>query len=165
MGAKIIKRRETKDERREFFCYVAQFIGLDGNEWDSHLRCLIGFDRSAPPIQGRKPVPIKSYPILFGAQNTTRHSEAWNKPWESPSFKLKIATSLAALAMTDILFFDFWCSLPKNIYLCDTYSPNRYRTTTLDTMGWSINCLVGQGITMRVPALQRQWDVVVLDSV
>ena len=87
------------------------FIGLDGNEWDSHLRCLIGFDRSAPPIQGRKPVPIKSYPILFGAQNTTRHSEAWNKPWESPSFKLKtimkIATSLAALAMTDIYFSIF----------------------------------------------------------
>ena len=78
---------------------------------------------------------------------------------------MKIATSLAALAMTDILFFDFWQSLSKNVYLCNTYSPNRYRTTTLDTMGWSINCLVGQGITMRVPALQRQWDVVVLDSV
>ena len=41
------------------------FIGLDGNEWDSHLRCLIGFDRSAPPIQGRKPVPIKSYFVLI----------------------------------------------------------------------------------------------------
>ena len=74
------------------------FIGLDGNEWDSHLRCLIGFDRSAPPIQGRKPVPIKSYPILFGAQNTTCHSEAWNKPWESPSFILKTIMEIATVA-------------------------------------------------------------------
>ena len=63
------------------------------------------------------------------------------------------------------LFSLFGIVCRKNLYLCDTYSPNRYRTTTLDTMGWSINCLVGQGITMRVPALQRQWDVVVLDSV
>lgn len=51
------------------------------------------------------------------------------------------------------------------MYLCSTYLPNRYQTTTLDSMGWFINCLIGQGITMRVPALLRQWDVVVLDSV
>lgn len=59
----------------------------------------------------------------------------------------------------------FFCSIRLFYYLCGTYSPNRYRTTTLDTMGLFINCLIGQGITMRVPALRRQWDVVVLDSV
>ena len=78
---------------------------------------------------------------------------------------MKIATVAALLRNDGYFIFDFCHSLSKNVYLCSTYSPNRYRTTTLDTMGWSINCLVGQGITMRVPALQRQWDVVVLDSV
>lgn len=57
------------------------------------------------------------------------------------------------------------CVLMNFMYLCSTYLPNRYQTTTLDSMGWFINCLIGQGITMRVPALLRQWDVVVLDSV
>ena len=78
---------------------------------------------------------------------------------------MKIATVNALLRNDGYFIFDFCHSLSKNVYLCSTYSPNRYRTTTLDTMGWSINCLVRQGITMRVPALQRQWDVVVLDSV
>ena len=72
-GKACVAGLKMRDE--SFFVMWRTFIGLDGNEWDSHLWCLIGFDRSAPPIQGRKPVPIKSYPILFGAQNTTRHSE------------------------------------------------------------------------------------------
>ena len=78
---------------------------------------------------------------------------------------MKIATVAMLLRNDGYFILDFWFGLSKNIYLCSTYSPNRYRTTTLDTMGLFINCLVRQGIAMRVPALLRQWDVVVLDSV
>ena len=86
---------------------------------------------------------------------------------------LKVAYPEKATFLTESLDFSLWCpnntdrlcNNQKVYYFCDTYSPNRYRTTTLDKMGWFINCLVMQCIAMRVPALRRQWDVVVPDSV
>ena len=44
---------------------------------------------------------------------------------------MEIATVAMLLRNDGYLFFDFWHSLLKNVYLCNTYSPNRYRTTTL----------------------------------
>ena len=58
--------------------------------------------------------------------------------------------------MTAVIVYNKICPVIKFHYLCCTYSPNRYRTTTLDTMGWFINCLIRQGITTCVPALLRQ---------
>lgn len=44
---------------------------------------------------------------------------------------MKIATVAMLLRNDGYFIFDFWFGLSKNIYLCSTYSPNRYRTTTL----------------------------------
>ena len=48
---------------------------------------------------------------------------------------MKIATVAMLLRNDGYFIFDFWFGLSKNIYLYSTYSPNRYRTTTLDTLG------------------------------
>ena len=78
---------------------------------------------------------------------------------------MEIATSLAALAMTDIYFSIFDIVYRKMSIFVVHIRLIAIELRHLIHWAWFINCLIGQGITMRVPALRRQWDVVVLDSV